>query len=185
MKAARNTNIRIKLLILIAFLCVAAFAFTRDAMLAKKSETAIRPAVEIREAVPPAVEKPVSLPDTPLEGCVKCHNNIEPMHRYNATGDVFDKLVDGRDAQGLSCTGCHGGNPAADTQKEAHVQPRFPKAWSCKNGECSSRNPERTNTLIAKESREFVRFVNPGDFRVVSQSCGECQIGRASCRERV
>ena len=62
-----------------------------------------------------------------MEGCLKCHNNIEPMHRYNARGDVFDKLDGGKDAQGLSCTACHGGNPAAITQKDAHVQPKFPE----------------------------------------------------------
>ena len=62
------------------------------------------------------------------EGCVKCHNNIEPMHRYNASGDVYDKLdKDGKDAQGLTCTSCHGGNPAATTQETAHVQPRYPE----------------------------------------------------------
>lgn len=112
--------------------------------------------------------------DVQTESCLKCHNNIEPMHRYNARGDVFDKLVEGKDAQGLSCTSCHGGNPAATTQAQAHVQPKFPKEWGCKNGECSSKTPERTNTLLAKESREFVRFMNPGDFRVLTQTCGEC-----------
>jgi hypothetical protein len=110
----------------------------------------------------------------PAESCLKCHNNIEPMHRYNARGDVFDKLDAGRDAQGLSCTSCHGGNPAGATQAQAHVQPKFPGEWGCKNGECESRNPERTNTLLAKESSEFVRFINPGDFRVLNQTCGEC-----------
>lgn len=113
--------------------------------------------------------------DVKLEGCMTCHNNIEPMHRYNARGDVFDKLEDGKDAMGLTCTSCHGGNPAALTVKDAHVQPKFPNEWGCNNkGECSSKNPERTNTLLAKESVEFVRFVNPGDYRVVEQSCGEC-----------
>lgn len=135
------------------------------------------------EPVPAATATPASTaeapmpsetPAAPVEGCLKCHGNIEPMHRYNNRGDVFDKLVDGKDAMGLTCTACHGGNPAALTQKEAHVQPRFPKEWGCKNGECSSRNPERTNTLLAKESREFVRFINPGDFRVVEQACGSC-----------
>jgi hypothetical protein len=110
----------------------------------------------------------------PTESCLKCHNNIEPMHRYTTRGVVFDKLDAGRDAQGLSCTACHGGNPAAATEAEAHVQPKFPAAWGCKNGECASRNPERSNTLLAKESSEFVRFINPGDFRVLNQTCGEC-----------
>jgi len=110
----------------------------------------------------------------PVEGCIKCHGNTEPMHRYNSKGDVFEKLENGRDAMGLSCTSCHGGNPGADTLEAAHVKPRFPEEWNCKNGRCSSANPERTNTLLAKETQEFVRFINPGDFRVAAQSCNEC-----------
>jgi hypothetical protein len=130
------------------------------------------PAASPAAAAPVAATTPEPAPQ--LEGCLKCHANSEPMHRYNNSGDVFDKLDNGKDAVGLTCTACHGGNPAASTQKDAHVQPRYPKEWGCKNGECSSANPERSNTLIARESREFVRFVNPGDFRVVQQSCGTC-----------
>lgn len=102
------------------------------------------------------------------------------MHKYSSSGEAYETLKDGKDGQGLSCTSCHGGNPAATTQVAAHVQPRFPKEWGCKdNGECSSRNPERTNTLLAKESRDFVRFINPGDFRVISQTCGSCHTEEA------
>ncbi len=96
------------------------------------------------------------------------------MHKYNNAGDVFETIKEGKDAQGLTCTSCHGGNPAATTSKDAHVQPRFPKEWGCKNGECSSKNPERSATLLEKESRDFVRFINPGDFRVIAQTCGTC-----------
>lgn len=112
--------------------------------------------------------------DAPVEGCIKCHGNTEPMHRYNTRGDALDELQNGRDAMGLSCTSCHGGNPAAATLEAAHVQPRFSDEWNCKNGRCSSANPERTNTLLTKESQEFVRFVNPGDFRVAATTCNEC-----------
>ena len=183
MAAGTNTQIRVKLIVLLSFACFLAAAFWKSETFAKRQDASPpKPPAAASGSRPqatptPASAAPVAAPapaEPKLEGCTKCHNNIEPMHRYNATGDVFDKLVDGKDAQGLSCTGCHGGNPAADTQREAHVQPRFPAAWGCKNGDCSSHNPERSNTLIAKESREFVRFVNPGDFRVVSQSCGEC-----------
>ncbi len=110
----------------------------------------------------------------PLEGCIKCHGKTEPMHRYNNRGEVFDELQNGRDAIGLSCTSCHGGNPAAETLEAAHVKPKFPDQWNCKDGRCSSANPERTNTLLTKESQEFVRFINPGDFRVAAQTCNEC-----------
>jgi hypothetical protein len=104
-----------------------------------------------------------------LEGCVECHRLIEPMHKYGTT-ETLDKLKDGKDAVGLSCTACHGGNPASKVKEEAHVKPRFPDAWR-RNGKYTGANPERTNTLLARESWEFVRFINPGDLRVVSKTC--------------
>src|SRR5215510_10291044 len=100
-------------------------------------------------------------PALKVEGCVSCHGLIEPMHKYGTT-DTLDKLKDGKDAVGLSCTACHGGNPAvaktsADPKeiiraKElAHVKPLFPAQWK-RNGRYSGANPERTNTLLARES---------------------------------
>src|SRR5438876_7282338 len=113
----------------------------------------------------PIVGDVIELPQTAqapvLEGCVSCHSRIEPMHRYGPTG-AADQLKDGKDAQGLSCTACHGGNPAAKTKDEAHVRPRFPRQWQ-RDGKYTGANPERTNTLLEKESSDFVRFVNPGD----------------------
>jgi hypothetical protein len=179
MKTVTTTG-RIKLAVMFLFVCLVVAAFwngeARTFVASARQAPTPTPSAQ---APAPAPTSPVVKP-TPagprVEGCVTCHNNIEPMHRYNSSGDVFEKVdKEGKDAQGLTCTSCHGGNPAATTQKDAHVQPRFPKEWGCKpNGECSSKNPERSNTLLAKESREFVRFVNPGDFRVMQQSCGEC-----------
>ena len=37
------------------------------------------------------------------EGCVKCHGQIEPMHKYGTT-ETLEKIKDGRDAVGLSCS---------------------------------------------------------------------------------
>lgn len=158
---------RLKLFILVVFVCFAVAIYWKETSSAQSNSAATT-------TTPTPTPELAITPEPKLEGCLKCHNNIEPMHRYNARGDVFDKLDEGKDAQGLTCTACHGGNPAATTQKDAHVQPKFPKEWGCKNGECSSRNPERTNTLLARETTEFVRFINPGDLRVVTQSCGEC-----------
>ncbi len=128
------------------------------------------------ETEPEQTEKAIPAPaqETPVEGCLECHKDIEPMHKFNSSGEVFETLKDGKDALGLNCTSCHGGNPGTIKQEEAHVQPKYPDEWGCKDKKCSSRNPERTNTLLAKESREFVRFINPSDFRVIKQSCGEC-----------
>jgi hypothetical protein len=115
------------------------------------------------------------------EGCVTCHGQIEPMHKYGTT-ETLDTLKEGKDAVGLPCTGCHGGNPVprklgADpksiqqVKNEAHVRARFPDQWQ-RDGKYTGANPERTNTLLARESWEFVRFINPGDLRVAAKTCG-------------
>ncbi|HVQ38906.1 MAG TPA: multiheme c-type cytochrome, partial [Pyrinomonadaceae bacterium] len=120
-------------------------------------------------------------PPQKLDGCVTCHGLIEPMHKYGTT-ETLDKLKDGKDAVGLSCTGCHGGNPVPRkssedpkeierTKNEAHVRPKFPAEWK-RDGKYTGANPERTNTLLARESWEFVRFINPGDIRVADKTCG-------------
>jgi hypothetical protein len=119
-----------------------------------------------------------------LEGCISCHGLIEPMHKYGPT-DTLEQLKDGKDAIGLTCTTCHGGNPAIrktnDDPKEiariklqAHVQPRFPDEWK-RDGKNTGANPERTNTLLARESWEFVRFINPGDLRVAEKTCASSE----------
>lgn len=108
----------------------------------------------------------------PLEGCIKCHKDVEPMHQYKGN-DALPKLKGDRDAQNVSCTQCHGGNPTEKTKEAAHVSPKYPDEWK-KNGKYSSANPEGTNTLLARESWEFVRFINPGDFRVAAIACGQC-----------
>ena len=91
-----------------------------------------------------------------LEGCVTCHGLIEPMHKYGPTA-TLEKLKDGKDAVGLSCTACHGGNPVATLKDEAHVRPKF---------------SPKENVLWNRESWEYVRFVNPGDLRVAATTCG-------------
>src|SRR3546814_20842322 len=88
----------------------------------------------------------------------------------------------------LGCTDCHGGDstsPAAFGKPElgyknpynvaamkiAHPQPPLPGAWHD-----SSANPERSYTLLNKEAPEFIRFVNPSDYRVALQACGPCPL---------
>jgi len=52
------------------------------------------------------------------------------------------------------------------------VLPRYPAAWNWP----SSANPERSYTLLNRESSEYIRFVNPGDYRVARDSCGACHL---------
>ena len=106
-----------------------------------------------------------------LEGCLKCHDKIEPMHRFGPTA-TLDKLDQGKDALGLTCTACHGGNPAATEKDSAHVRPRFPREWESSG---KFRIPERSGPLLAGESPEFVRFINPGDLRVAGKTCGSSE----------
>src|SRR5690349_24271158 len=85
-----------------------------------------------------------------VEGCLSCHGLIEPMHKYGTT-ETLDKWKDGKDAVGLSCTACHGGNPAARTKEEAHVKPLYPNEWR-RDGKNTGANPERSNALLARAS---------------------------------
>jgi hypothetical protein len=105
-------------------------------------------------------------------GCLSCHTTTDAGNMHVS------------EAVKLGCVDCHGGNSAiqfagggpADltnsgyrqTMEQAHVLPRFPSAWQ------GSRNPERTYTLLNRESPEFVRFINPSDLRIATEACGAC-----------
>ncbi|HSQ54111.1 MAG TPA: hypothetical protein VLM40_00070 [Gemmata sp.] len=85
-------------------------------------------------------------------GCIACHQNVGDPH--------------GKKTLRLGCTDCHGGNANETSKDAAHVASRNPQLWP------TSANPVRSYTLLNNESPEFVRFVNPGDFRVAHISCG-------------
>jgi hypothetical protein len=107
-------------------------------------------------------------------GCLTCHTQTDAatMHLNPAVK--------------LGCADCHGGDASvrlpsgtqrgSDAYKKAlesaHVLPRFPKSWHYP----SSANPERTYTLLNRESPEFVRFINPSDYRVAKEACGACHM---------
>jgi len=116
-------------------------------------------------------------------GCQSCHTDSDAhtMHRSPAVV--------------LGCTDCHGGNPAitvpastlgandpsyVTARDQAHVLPRYPDSWHWP----SSANPGRTYTLLNREAPEFVRFVNPSDYRAVRDSCGACHIEIIEAAER-
>jgi hypothetical protein len=115
-------------------------------------------------------------------GCVTCHtdSDAKTMHRTQAVV--------------LGCTDCHGGNavvrgdpalahdaPAyVAARDQAHVLPRYPHSWNWP----SSANPRRSYTLLNIESPEYIRFVNPSDYRVARDSCGACHIETIEAAER-
>ena len=96
-------------------------------------------------------------------GCVSCHSETDASSMH-----VSPSVV-------LGCTDCHGGDSTIQEGDEnardrAHVAPRYPESWHYP----SSANPKRSYTLLNRESPEFIRFVNPSDYRVAEQSCGAC-----------
>jgi hypothetical protein len=129
----------------------------------------------------PAAQSPEEA-DAKSVGCRSCHTQTDSatMHPNAAVN--------------LGCTDCHGGNASVSLaagaargsaeylkmQESAHVLPRYPSQWHYP----SSANPERTYTLLNREAPEFIRFINPSDFRVARESCGAChsQIIEASVR---
>ncbi|MEM1132623.1 MAG: hypothetical protein AAGH53_06790 [Pseudomonadota bacterium] len=120
--------------------------------------------------------------DAKSVGCQSCHTASDHKTMHASPAVV------------LGCTDCHGGDATVtgdnawgwsdprymEALKNAHVLPKYPEAWHWP----SSANPKRSYALIAKEAPEFVRFVNPSDYRVVREACGACHIEVIEASER-
>jgi len=115
-------------------------------------------------------------------GCLTCHEGTDNKTMHENPGVV------------LGCTDCHGGDANVvkpeglvyedqayfDAMEQAHVLPTYPDGWHYPH----SRNPERTYTLLNKEAPEFVRFINPSDYRIVREACGACHMPVIGAAER-
>ncbi|PLW68633.1 hypothetical protein C0039_11505 [Pseudohalioglobus lutimaris] len=120
--------------------------------------------------------------DAKSSGCQSCHTQTD------------QKTMHANPAVKLGCTDCHGGDAAVNVtpgldrsatayvaaMEQAHVLPRYPDAWHYP----SSANPEQTYTLLNKESPEFVRFINPSDYRIAREACGACHLPIIEAAER-
>ncbi len=121
---------------------------------------------------PPAPEKQTQQQaDLKSFGCVSCHSETDAFSMHNSPSVV------------LGCMDCHGGRSnvqkpedvesgdAYDVARDAaHVEPLYPQTWHYP----SSANPKQSYTLLNRESPEFIRFVNPSDYRVAETACGAC-----------
>ncbi|MDB5678849.1 MAG: hypothetical protein JWM94_1851 [Sphingomonas bacterium] len=115
-------------------------------------------------------------------GCQSCHTSTDETSMHPTKAVV------------LGCADCHGGDPTAAIvpgtsptdpryvaiRDKAHVLPRYPKAWNWPN----PANPQRSYTLLNKEAPEYIRFVNPSDFRVAREACGACHLSIVQANER-
>jgi hypothetical protein len=116
------------------------------------------------------------------EGCQSCHTASDATTMHSSPAVI------------LGCTDCHGGNAAirvtaalpkdhpdyTDARDRAHVLPRYPGEWQWP----SSANPQRGYTLLNREAPEFIRFVNPSDYRVAREACGTCHLEVIEAAER-
>jgi len=120
--------------------------------------------------------------DAKSAGCISCHTKSDAPSMHDNSAVL------------LGCADCHGGDAsvkapeglaAADPQyatlrDRAHVLPRYPQDWNYPH----SANPKESYTLLNKEAPEYVRFVNPSDYRVARQSCGACHLPEIQAAER-
>ncbi len=120
--------------------------------------------------------------DAKSAGCISCHtaSDAPSMHENVAVT--------------IGCADCHGGDATVTAAKDmdpkgaqyaslrdhAHVLPRYPENWHYP----SSANPKESYTLLNREAPEYVRFVNPSDYRVVRESCGACHLPEIQAAER-
>ncbi len=137
-------------------------------------------------AHPPAPEKQ-SVAEARLksEGCASCHSASDHSSMHVNPGVI------------IGCTDCHGGDAKVTkpqgtdnatprkpeylaAMEKAHVLPRYPIKWHYP----SSKNPEGSYTLLNRESAEFIRFINPGDYRVARLACGACHLAIIQASER-
>jgi len=154
---------------------------------------AVPAAIMANEEEKPVVRTYVAAPAAPAsqtaaqaaaksEGCTSCHvaTDQPTMHATPAVQ--------------LGCVDCHGGNatvkgdPKLDftdpayvkARDAAHVLPLYPKSWNWP----SSANPRHSYALLNRESPEYVRFINPGDYRAAREACGACHMAVIEAGER-
>ncbi len=135
------------------------------------------------EPAPPApARQSAEMVEMKNQGCLSCHRQTDQASMHAST------------AVNLACVDCHGGDSSvalpegtatgspqyAEIRDQAHVLPRYPHAWHYPD----SANPEQSFTLLNHESPEYIRFVNPSDYRVAREACGACHLPVIKAAER-
>jgi len=153
------------------------------APLSSKASDAEKPVARVYPVFPAAK---LGMSDAEVDrdsvGCVSCHtdSDAKTMHMSQAVK--------------LGCASCHGGDASVTApaglaktdarytalRDKAHVLPKYPHTWHYP----SSANPKQSYTLLNKEAPEYIRFVNPSDYRVARQACGACHMDLIEKAER-
>ncbi|WP_425456236.1 hypothetical protein [Alteraurantiacibacter aquimixticola] len=167
----------------------ASLAFAAAAMVvgpqtqaAGESETPVERDYSLVRAAPAPQNQSLAEMMAKSDGCLSCHVETDAPTMHLS------------DAVRIGCVDCHGGNAEVRGNPElsfshpdyvaaryaAHVLPTLPESWHFP----SSANPERSYSLLNRESPEFVRFVNPSDYRVAREACGACHLDLVEANER-
>nr|WP_298929881.1 hypothetical protein [uncultured Erythrobacter sp.] len=181
LRASLSANWFQQLALVAAIVTLGLAIFANETMAADKEKPVKRDYSRVIAAPAPANQS-VAQMMTKSEGCNTCHvkTDAPTMHVTPAVR--------------LGCTDCHGGdaNVRGNSQlphdhadyvaarDRAHVLPKYPDSWHWP----SSANPKRSYALLNKEAPEFVKFVNPSDYRVAREACGSCHIQSIEAAER-
>jgi hypothetical protein len=148
------------------------------------------------------------------DGCMSCHLETDEPSMHNVPGIIlgctdchggdasvflpagvtmpadYRKTGHGKSGHDKDYDDNHGKKHKKDKSKpqseyerirdQAHVLPTYPKSWHWP----SSANPKQSYTLLNKEAPEYVRFVNPSDYRVAREACGACHLEIIEAAER-
>jgi hypothetical protein len=169
------------LVLLAAALVLALVLFAGDTM-AAGGQKPVKRDYSLVIAPPAPQRQSVAEMQAKSEGCNTCHvkSDAPTMHMTPAVR--------------LGCTDCHGGNAKVRgnsqlphdhpdyvaARDQAHVLPKYPDSWHFP----SSANPKRSYALLNKEAPEFIKFVNPSDYRVAREACGACHVQAIESAER-
>jgi len=153
-----------------------------DALRAAEGEVAVERDYSRVTAPPAPAGQTLEQVSAKSDGCYSCHvrTDAPTMHESPAVR--------------LGCTDCHGGDATVRgdseltrdhpdyvaARKRAHVLPKYPESWHYP----SSANPQQSYALLNREAPEFVRFVNPSDYRAAREACGACHIETIEAAER-
>jgi hypothetical protein len=160
------------------------------AVLAPLTLQASEPEKPVARHYTPAPPAKLGLSDAEVQAhsvsCVACHTASDAANMHENAASVK-----------LGCVDCHGGDANvpvvagqdpkshayAEARDRAHVLPRYPRTWGYVRDKAikdawvpTAANPKESYTLLNKEAPEFVRFVNPSDYRVARQACGACHM---------
>src|SRR5262245_8206909 len=165
MKTGGHNNARFAaLMALTAFCCLGLFAVVAVGGPQNGGQEAGQPAQRILGQAENKAEET-------SRGCTSCHTAMDSATMHPTAS--FQ----------LGCTDCHGGDPTVtrsaqvqehsgeygDLEERAHkVVPRSELHRSA--------NPVRAYTAWMRKSKDYIKFVNPGDLRVAPETCG-----RAGC----